>query len=140
MHERKRYTAMTEEQQAMLRKKHNTPKARQQKKIRCQKKKDALCLESITMENPAWVLEVESPSNQAHHATNSKAAWNDPDFFNPTWRPLSILPKFEQSPYPVNNDDNDMTQMSQQRNMTHGERQALRVQQNQRFQYKCWDL
>jgi hypothetical protein len=130
MHERKRYTAMTKELRAMLRKKQNTPKAHQQKKIRCQKKKDALCPESIAMENLAWVPEMESPATQAHRAANFEAAWNDPDFFNPTWRPLSIPPKSEQLPDPVNNDDNDMTQMSRHRNMTHGERQAIRVQQN----------
>jgi hypothetical protein len=46
--------------------------------------KDALCPESIAMENPAWVPEMESSVNQAHRATNSKAACNDPNFFNPT--------------------------------------------------------
>jgi hypothetical protein len=50
------------------------------------------------MENPSWVLEMESPVNQAQRAANSEAAWNDPNFFNPTWRPDS-----------KNNDDNDMT-------------------------------
>jgi hypothetical protein len=105
----------------MLRKKQNTHEACQQKKIHCQKKKDALCLESIAMENLVWVLEIESPANQAHRTANFDAAWNDHDFFNPTWRLLYIPPKFEQSPDPVNNDDNDMTQMSRHRNVTHGE-------------------
>jgi hypothetical protein len=94
-------------------------------------KKDAFCPESIAMENPAWVPEMESPVNQDHHAANSEVAWNDPNFFNPTWRPLSILPKFEESSDLVNNDGNDMTQMSRHRNVTHGERQALHAQQNQ---------
>jgi hypothetical protein len=68
---------------------------------------------------------------------NSKAALNDPNFFNPTWRPLSIPPQFEKSPDAENNDDNDMTQMPRHHNVTHGERQALRAQQNQRFQDIC---
>jgi hypothetical protein len=89
------------------------------------------------MENPAWVPEMELPANQAHRVANFEVAWNDPDFLHLTWRPLSIPPKFEQSTYLVNNDDIDMTQMLRHRNMTHGERQALRVQQNQRFQDIC---
>jgi hypothetical protein len=93
-------------------------------------KKDALCLESITMENPAWVPEMESTVNQAHRAANLEEAWNDPDFFNPTWRPLFIPHKLEHSPGPVNDEGNDMTQVSRHRNVTHGERQALRAQQN----------
>jgi hypothetical protein len=83
------------------------------------------------------VPEMESLVNQAHRAANSEAAWNYPNFFNPIWRPLSIPPKFEESPDSVNNDDNDMTQMSRHRNVTHGERHALHAQQNQRFQDIC---
>jgi FtsZ-interacting cell division protein ZipA len=108
MHEKKRYTAMTEELRAMLRKKQNTPEALQQKKICCQKEKDALCSESISMENPVWVPLMDSPANQAHRAANFEVAWNDLDFFNHTWRALSIPPKLEQLPDLVNNDDNDM--------------------------------
>jgi hypothetical protein len=100
-------------------------------------KKDALCLESIAMENPAWVLEIESPIIQAQRAVTHEATWNDPDFFNPTWRPIFILPKFEQSLDPVNTDANEITNVLRPRNVTHGERQALRAQQNQRFQDIC---
>jgi hypothetical protein len=70
---------------------------------------------------------MESSVNQAQCAANSEAAWNDPNFFNPIWRPLSIPPKFEELLDSENNDDNDMTQMLRHRNVTHGERQALRV-------------
>jgi hypothetical protein len=52
---------MTEEQRTILRKRQNTPKAHQQKKSRRKMKKDVLCPESIAMENPVWVLEMESP-------------------------------------------------------------------------------
>jgi hypothetical protein len=58
-------------------------------------KKDALCPESIAMENPAWLPEIESPIIQSQCEATLEAACNDPDFFNPTWRPLSIAPKFE---------------------------------------------
>jgi hypothetical protein len=121
---------MKEGQRIAARKRQNTPKVHQQKKSHRKMKKDALCTESIAMENPAWMPETEWSVNQAHCAPNFEEAWNDPNFFNPTWRPLSIQSKFEQSPDPVNNDDNDMTQKTQHHNLTHGERQALRAQQN----------
>jgi hypothetical protein len=60
------------------------------------------------MENPVWVPQMDSPANQAHRAANFEVAWNDLDFFNHTWRALSIPPKLEQLPDLVNNDDNDM--------------------------------
>jgi hypothetical protein len=128
---------MKEGQRIAARKRQNTPKVHQQKKSHRKMKKDALCTESIAMENPAWMPETEWSVNQAHCAPNFEEAWNDPNFFNPTWRPLSIQSKFEQSPDPVNNDDNDMTQKTQHHNLTHGERQALRAQQNQQFQDIC---
>jgi hypothetical protein len=137
MWERNRYTRMTKEQRATLRKRQNTAKAHQQKKNHRKMKKDAVCPESIAMENLTWVPKMESPIIQAQCAATFEAAWNDPDFFNPTWRPLSILTKFEQSPNPVNDDANDMTQVLRHRNMTHGERQVLCAQQNQRFQDTC---
>jgi hypothetical protein len=102
-----------------------------------QDEKDALYPESIALENLAWVPKMESTVNQAHRAANLEEAWNDPDFFNPTWRPLFIPPKLEHSPDPVNDEGNDKTQVSQHYNVTHGERQALRAQQNQRFQDMC---
>jgi hypothetical protein len=102
-----------------------------------QDEKDALYPESIALENPAWVPKMESTVNQAHRAANLEEAWNDPDFFNPTWRPLFIPPKLEHSPDPVNDEGNDKTQVSQHCNVTHGERQALCAQQNQRFQDMC---
>jgi hypothetical protein len=77
-----------------------------------QDEKDALSLESITMENTTCVLEMESPIIQAQSATTLEPTCNDPDFFNPTWMHLSIPPKYEQSPDPVFNDVNDMTQVS----------------------------
>jgi hypothetical protein len=83
------------------------------------------------MENPAWVPEIESPIIQAQRAATHEAAWNDPNFFIPIWRPLFIPPKFEQSSEPVNIDANEMTNVLQHCKVTHGERQALRVQQNQ---------
>jgi hypothetical protein len=49
---------------------------------------------------------------RAHRAANLEEAWNDPDFFNPTWRPLFIPPKLEHSPDLVNDEGNDMTQVS----------------------------
>jgi hypothetical protein len=122
--ERNRYASMTQEE-------------RKQNYSRRKMKKDALCPESIAMENPAWVPEIESPIIQAQCAATCEAAWNDPDFFNPTWRPLFIPPKFEQSSEPVNTDANEMTNVLQHHEVTHGERQALRAQQNQRFQDKC---
>jgi hypothetical protein len=79
--ERNHYASMTEEER---KENYNYRKM----------KKDALCLESIAMENPAWMPEIESPIIQAQCATTREAAWNDPDFFNPTWRPLFIPPKF----------------------------------------------
>jgi hypothetical protein len=75
------------------------------------------------MENPAWVPEIESPIIQAQHVATCEAAWNDPDFFNPTLRPLFIPPKFEQSPDPVNTDVNEITNVLRHRSVTHGERQ-----------------
>jgi hypothetical protein len=39
-------------------------------------------------------------------------AWNDPDFFNPTWMPLSIASKFEQLPELANDDANGITHVS----------------------------
>jgi hypothetical protein len=93
-------------------------------------KKDALYPESIAMDNPVWVPEMESTVNQAHRAANLEEAWNDHDFFNPTWRPLFIPPKLEHSLDLVNDEGNDMTQVLRHRNVTHGERQALRAQQN----------
>jgi hypothetical protein len=89
------------------------------------------------MENPAWVPEIESPIIQAQRAATREAAWNDLDFFNPTWRPIFIPPKFEQLPDLVNTDANEITNVLGHRNVTHGERQALRAQQNQRFQDIC---
>jgi hypothetical protein len=94
-------------------------------------KKYALCPESIAMENPAWMPEIESSIIQAQRAATHEAAWNDPNFFNPTWRPLFIPPKFEESPDAMNIDANEITNVLRHRNMTHGKRQALRVQQNQ---------
>jgi hypothetical protein len=94
-------------------------------------KKDVLYPESIAMENPAWVPKIESPIIQAQRAATCEVAWNDPGFFNPTWRPLFILPKFEQSPALVNTDANEITNVLRYHNVTHGERQALRAQQNQ---------
>jgi hypothetical protein len=114
-----------------------TEEERKQNYSRRKMKKDALCPESITMENLAWVLEIESPIIQGQRATTREVAWNDPNFFNPTWKPLFIPPKFEQSSKPVNTDANEMTNVLQHRKVTHGERQALRAQQNQRFQDKC---
>jgi hypothetical protein len=117
MRERNCYASMTEGQRTSVRKRQNTPEVHQQKKSRRKMKKDALCPESIAMENPTWMPEMEWPVNQVHRATNFEEAWNDPNFFNPTWRPLSIQPKFEQSLDPVNNDDNDMTQKTRHRNL-----------------------
>jgi hypothetical protein len=110
---------MTEEQRTTLRKRQNTHEALQQKKSRYKMKKYSLYLESITMENPVWVSEMESLVNQAHRVANFEAAWNNPNFFNPTWRHLSIPPKFEEALDSVNNDDNDTTQ-SRHRNVTYG--------------------
>jgi hypothetical protein len=131
MQERNHYAGMTEGQRTSVRKRQNTLEAHQQKKSHRKMKKDALCPESIVMENPFWMPEMEWPVNQAYYASNFEEAWNDPNLFNPTWRPISIQPKFDQSPDPVNNDDSDMTQKTRHRNLTHGERQALRAQQNQ---------
>jgi hypothetical protein len=122
---------MTEGQWTILRKRQNTHEAHEQRKICCKMKKDALCPESIAMENPVWVPEMESMVNQAHRVANLEEAWNDHDFFNPTWRPLFIPPKLEHSPDLVNDEGNDMTQVLRHRNVTHGERQALCAQQNQ---------
>jgi hypothetical protein len=68
-------------------------------------KKDALCPESIAIENPMWVLETQ-------RGVALEAAWNDPDFFNPTWMPLFIVSKFEQLPEPANDDANGITHVS----------------------------
>jgi hypothetical protein len=106
--ERNRYASMTEEEQ-----KENY----NHRKI----KKDALCPESIAMENPAWVPEIESPIIQAQRAATREAAWNDLDFFNPTWRPIFIPPKFEQLQDLVNTDANEITNVLGHRNVTHGE-------------------
>jgi hypothetical protein len=103
--ERNHYTGMTEEE-------------RKQNYNHHKMKKDTLCPKSIVMENPAWVSEIESPIIQAQCATTLEAAWNDPDFFNSTWRPLYIPSKFEHSPDQVNDDA----------------KQALCAQQNQGFQ------
>jgi hypothetical protein len=51
--ESNRYNHMTEEQRTTLRKRQNTHEALQQKKSRYKMKKDALCPESIAMENPS---------------------------------------------------------------------------------------
>jgi hypothetical protein len=75
-------------------------------------KKDALCAESIAMDNPLWDPEMQSPISQVQSAATLEVTWNNPDFFNPTWRPLSILPEFEQSQDTVDDDVNDMTHMS----------------------------
>jgi hypothetical protein len=83
------------------------------------------------MENPAWVPEIETPIIQAQRAATREATWKDPDFFNPTWRPLFIPPKFEQSPEPMNTDANEMTNVLRHHKVTHGERQALHEQHNQ---------
>jgi hypothetical protein len=131
-----RYDGKTEEQVTTFRNRRKTPESRQKQNSSRKMKKDALCPESIAMENPAWVPEMESPIKAQHSAT-LEAAWNDPDFLNPTWRPFSISPKSEQSPDPVNVDANEMTNVSRHRNVTHGERQALCAQQNQRFQNIC---
>jgi hypothetical protein len=79
-------------------------------------KKDALCLESIAMENPAWVPEIELPIIQAQCVATRETAWN-------------VLN--------VNIDANEMTNVLRHRKVTLGERQALCAQQNQRFQDKC---
>jgi hypothetical protein len=129
--ERNHYNHMTEEQRTTLRKRHNNLEVHQQRKSHRKMNKNVVGLESIAMENPAWVPEMESPIIQAQRATTFEVAWNDPNFFNPTWRPLSISPKFEQSPDPANDDASDMTYVSQHHNVTHDERQALRAQQNQ---------
>jgi hypothetical protein len=44
-----------------------------------------------------WDPEMQSPISQVQHVATLEATWNNPDFFNPTWRSLSILPEFEQS-------------------------------------------
>jgi hypothetical protein len=72
--ERNRYNRMTEEQRTTLRKRQNTHEALQQKKSRYKKKKDALCPESIAMENPSWVPEMESSVNQAQRASKFKGS------------------------------------------------------------------
>jgi hypothetical protein len=75
-------------------------------------KKDALYPESIAMDNPLWDPEMQSPISQVQCVATLEAAWNNPDFFNPTWRTLSILPKFEQSRETVDDDVNDITHVS----------------------------
>jgi hypothetical protein len=67
------------------------------------------------------VPEIESPIIQAQRAIARDAAWIDPDFFNPTWRPLLIPPKFEQSSQTMNTDANEMANVLPHRKVTHGE-------------------
>jgi hypothetical protein len=128
---------MKEEQRTNRRKRQNTLEAYQQKNNHRNMKKDALCAESIAMDNPLWYPEMQSPIPQAQRVATLEAAWNNPDFFNPTWRPLSIFHEFEQSRDIVDDDVNDMRRLSQHGKVTHGERRALRVQQNRQFQDKC---
>jgi hypothetical protein len=74
--------------------------------------KDALCQESIAIENPMWVLEIGLSIIQSQRVVALEAAWNDLDFFNPTWMPLSIASKFEQLHEPTNDDANGITHVS----------------------------
>jgi hypothetical protein len=55
---------------------------------------------------------MESLIIQAQCVVTFEVAWNSRDFFNPTWRPLSIPPNFEQLPDLVNDDANEMTNVS----------------------------
>jgi hypothetical protein len=89
------------------------------------------------MENPLWDPEMQSPISQVEHAATLEAPWNNLDFFNPTWRPLSILPEFDQSQVAVDDDVNDMAHVSRHSRVTHGEWRVLRVQQNRRFEETC---
>jgi hypothetical protein len=58
-------------------------------------KKYALYAESIAMDNPLWDPVMQSAISKVQCAATLEAAWNNPNFFNPTWRPLSILLEFE---------------------------------------------
>jgi hypothetical protein len=63
-----KYARMTEVQRTNRRKRQNTLEACQQKKNHCNMKKDALCAESIAMDNPLWDPEMQSPISQVQSA------------------------------------------------------------------------
>jgi hypothetical protein len=60
-----KYARMTEEQRTNRRKRQNTLEACQQKKNHCNMKKDALCVESIAMDNPLWDPEMQSTKEES---------------------------------------------------------------------------
>ncbi|GJN36979.1 hypothetical protein PR202_gb25888 [Eleusine coracana subsp. coracana] len=139
IYDRNRYAKMTSEQRVSRLDKRKKPENHQKENACSKKRREALCPESIAMENPIFVPELVFPDGSTQQifldgSTQQKPNLNtttepfDISMLGPTWRPLYIPSIPDKTKYNYMENAIDVPHVTRHQNVPHGNSASTNIE------------